>query len=267
MNGVSPNLPCSSSLQNTILEFKKSLQVSDEEAHSIERSTVLQKDSPLWFRVRKYRITASVFGDVMHRRADTPPDKLVLRILEQKQFQSPATQWGLDNESRAVEEYQKHQIANGHSELIVSSSGFIICKSHPFLGATPDGTVYDPASAEPYGIFEIKSPYSQRNKTPREACDSPGFYCNVNNGGIISLRKNHSYYCQVQGQMAISERSWCDFVIYTTKEINIQRIPFEPTFWNNELLPKLIEFYDKCMAPEIVSPMHALGLPMRDLRK
>ena len=89
----------------TILEFKKSLQVSNEEARSIERSTVLQKDSPSWFRVTKYRITASVFGDIMHRRADTPPDKLVLRILEQRWFQSIATQWGLDNESYAVQEY------------------------------------------------------------------------------------------------------------------------------------------------------------------
>ena len=37
-------------------------------------------------------------------------------------------------------------------------------------------------------------------------------------------------------------------------------------FWEKRLLPKLTEFYKKCIAPEIVSPMHALGQPIRDLR-
>ena len=32
------------------------------------------------------------------------------------------------------------------------------------------------------------------------------------------------------------------------------------------LLPKLSEFYDNCLAPEIVSPVHALGLPIRNLK-
>ena len=26
------------------------------------------------------------------------------------------------------------------------------------------------------------------------------------------------------------------------------------------------EFYDNCLAPEIVSPVHALGLPIRNLK-
>ena len=30
---------------------------------------------------------------------------------------------------------------------------------------------------------------------------------------------------------------------------------------------KLTEFYDNYFAPEIVSPLHSLRLPMRDLRK
>ena len=81
------------------------------------------------------------------------------------------------------------------------------------------------------------------------------------------LKKSHIYYAQVQGQMGIGERLWCDFVIYTCKGITIERINFDPHFWNDELLPKLISFYDNCVAPEIVSPVHVLGLPVRDLRK
>ena len=66
--------------------------------------------------------------------------------------------------------------------------------------------------------------------------------------------------------MAISKRKWCDFIIFTTKGLSVERIQFDSDFWN-ELLPKLIDFYDNCLAPEIVSPVHVLGIPVRDLRK
>ena len=64
----------------------------------------------------------------------------------------------------------------------------------------------------------------------------------------------------------MGERPWCDFVIYTTQGISVQRILFDNDYYNKELLPKLVSFYDNCNAPEIVSPAHALGLPLRDLR-
>ena len=66
--------------------------------------------------------------------------------------------------------------------------------------------------------------------------------------------------------MAIDERLLCDFVVCTPKEISIERIRFDPGYWNN-ILAKLTEFYDNCFAPEIVSRLHMLGLPMRDLRE
>ena len=74
---------------------------------------------------------------------------------------------------------------------------------------------------------------------------------------MLQLKKSHIYYCQIQGQMAIGERPWCDFVVYTKKYMS--------NTYN--LLPKLKSFYHDCVAPELVSPRHALGLPMRDLSK
>ena len=81
------------------------------------------------------------------------------------------------------------------------------------------------------------------------------------------LKLNHPHYSQAQGQMAISERSWCDFLLYTPKGISVQRIPFDPSYWEGELLPKLEEFWHKCVAPKIVQPVHHIGLPIRDMRK
>ena len=84
--------------------------------------------------------------------------------------------------------------------------------------------------------------------------------------GQIKLKESHQYYAQVQGQMGVGGRPWCDFVVYTKKDISIQRITFDENYWN-KLLPKLHSFYKNCVAPEIVSPVHALGLPLRDLSK
>ena len=99
-----------------------------------------------------------------------------------------------------------------------------------------------------------------------EACDSPGFCCNtviLGDKPCICLRKEHPYFSQVQGQMGIGQRPWCDFVVHTTKGTEIQCIKFDKMFWDQDLLPKLTEFYMNSVAPEIVSPMHTLGQPIR----
>ena len=288
----SPELPTSSSLQYSIDEFLKSLQVSEAEIRKVEKDTTGQRNSSLWYNVRRYRLTASRFGEVFHRRVDTRPDALVLRLLQQKQIFSPAIEWGIKQEPTAIAAYIQYQHDNGRSELTVGSMGFTICHQYPFLGATPDGGVYDPAELKhPFGLLEVKCPYSHKEHTPTEACSDSKFCCESHDGKI-QLKNSHSYFCQIQGQMAICKREWCDFVIYTMKGIvyivnpdnalalptmpiselhhmpsySGYRVHFNEEFWSNQLLPCLIKFYTKCIAPEIVSPVHVLGLPIRDLR-
>ena len=68
--------------------------------------------------------------------------------------------------------------------------------------------------------------------------------------------------------MAIGIRPWCDFIVYTSKGLTVEHVRYDQEFW--ELLPKLEEFYDKCVAPEIISPirvLRVLGLHLRDLRR
>lgn len=265
-----PTLPTQSALQYNIDEFKKSLHASDDDLRKIERDTREQRFSPLWFRVRRYRLTASYFGEVFRRKIVTPPDALVVRLLQQQKISSPAIEWGVKHESIAIEQYVKYQHSSGHPDLSVSAVGFHVCPSHPCLGASPDGGVYDPAyPTKPYGLLEIKCPYRYRDMTPLQACSDSSFYCSMSsiNSSSSVLKKTHPYYCQIQGQLAICDRPWCDFVVYTPKGLSVERINFDSNFWNNELLPKLLDFYNNCIAPEIVSPVHILGLPLRDLRK
>lgn len=265
-----PELPSKVELQERVQEFKKSLIIPAQKLREIEQTTRDQSLSTLWHSIRRYRITASYFGEVRRRLPTTPPQSLVLRMLGARQFKTPATEWGKEHEELALVKYQDYQHASGHENLHYSRSGFVISEDFPFLGASPDAVVYDPISASPFGLAEVKCPYSFRHMTPSQACMNREFCCvlEATNDGKehLKLRHNHPYYSQVQGQMAITGRAWCDFVIYTEKGISVERISFNRDFWQTDLLPKLIDFFDNCFAPEIISPIHVLGLPVRDLR-
>ena len=228
------SLPSTPAVKETVEAFKESLWMSPSQLRHIELSTGTQRNSPEWYSIRKYRITASRFGEILHRHLDTPPDRLVLSILQLRKFSSLATTWGIENETKAIQAYMDHKRSCGVDTFVVAPCGFFVCESHPFLGATPDGAVHDPsATYQPYGFLEVKCPYSHRNHTLAEACEMPGFFCRLEtcSDGTqqIKLRVNHSYYAQVQGQMAVGNRPWCDFVVYTTKDVSVERIDFDAT--------------------------------------
>ena len=104
--------------------------------------------------------------------------------------------------------------------------------------------------------------------SPVEACSAPVFFYTLDRLTCQpNLKENHAYFAQVQWQMVLGERLWCDFVVYTEKGISIQCITFDETYSKNKLMPKLTSFYDNCVVPEIVSSVHHIGLPLRDLSK
>ena len=109
----------------------------------------------------------------------------------------------------------------------------------------------------------------RHNISPMEASLTSGFCSSMQDSRGCStqlcLCENHPYFAQVQGQMATGGRPWCDFILFTTKGISVQRIPLNRDYWEKPLLPKLIDFYDNCLGPEIASPVHVLGLPIRNL--
>ena len=260
------NLPSKQQLLERVASFIDTLAVSEEKIREIERGTRDQHRSPAWFNARRYRLTASMFGEVLRRRVDTPPDALVLHIIEPKQFVSPSTEYGKKMESTALEKYQA---LKNDPAITVCNAGFVIYKEKPYLGATPDAYVHDPSRKEQYGLIEIKCPYKYRNITPEDACFNSDFCCTLSTQAgtrTLKLKQSHPYYSQIQGQLAITERKWCDFVIYTLKGISVETVTYDERFWKDRLLPTLVGFYENCVAPEIVSPVHLIGMRVRDLR-
>ena len=71
-----------------------------------------------------------------------------------------AIQWGVKNEALAIQIYSQHQQIHSRGRLTVCKVGFQVSRSHPFLGVSPDGGVYDPSCDQPYVSVEVKCPYS-----------------------------------------------------------------------------------------------------------
>ena len=84
----------------------------------------------------------------------------MLQILGTKQVTTPALEWGKAHEEAALQQYNDQQHSAGHSHLFCCRSGFIVSDDHPFLGASPDAVVYDPDNEDPFGLAEVKCPYS-----------------------------------------------------------------------------------------------------------
>ena len=96
-----------------------------------------------------------------------------------------------------------------------------------FLGASPDSVVQD-NSGHVVKLVEVECPHKARDKHIEELLDDTSFCCCRQNNRI-SLKTNHDYYYQVQGQMSIS---------------GIQHIliDFDETFWNSYCYPRSKSF-------------------------
>lgn len=219
-----------------------------------ERKTVGQRNNELWFEKRMNRLTASKFGFVIKRLPHTPCHNLVKSILYSRSLTSEAITFGRDHEDIAIKLYENS------TNNSVEPCGLFIDVSNPFLGASPDGIVGEE------GIVEVKCLASVKEETLSEAVKAKKNMClELSKEGEIKLKKNHNYFYQIQGQLAITSRNWCDFIVYTKKgEIFVERIQKDTTFWTKNMLPKLTRFYQDCLLPEILDSRIVREMKCRD---
>lgn len=214
----------------------------DIDPKDVEKSTREQANCLNWHNLRKNRVTASNFGKIMYRKSE-PTEKFIKNFCQPASFFSNATHYGKCNESKAKASYlQQNRGVHCHE------CGFVVNKNFAFLGATPDGVVCDEGKT---GIMEIKCPYSARNMTVKDACTSDeirDFFLEIDQNETMCLKKSHSHYAQVQGQLMITGVEFCDFVVYTQSDLFVQRI-FPDVIFMEHLLTKLVLFFKDHMRP------------------
>ena len=98
-------------------------------------------------------------------------------------------------------------------------------------GASPDGLVVDRATGEA-GLLEVKCLWSRRHKrqlAPLTKCPN-------------------RYFAQVQGQMEVCDREWCDLVLWVPHDVRVLRVPRDRAFWRDELGPAVTAFSEELSA-------------------
>ena len=218
------------------------MSLSQENCNKIECLTRGQANNLKWHEAKHERITSSNFGMICNMKESTKPENAIKSLLGYSTFSSAFTEWGISHEPAAR---KKYELVTGKK---VVQCGLVVHPKYPHLGASPDGLVNSD------GVLEIKCPASQKwkNLSPLDCCTDSKFYCYVNDKGDVTLKHSHKYFFQVQGQLALTSRKWCDFVIWTLKGISIERINFDQTFWL-QMVQKLDKFYTSAIIPELMT--------------
>ena len=74
-------------------------------------------------------------------------------------------------------------------------------------------------------------------------------YCK--NSKKITICKTHSYYNQIQMELALTCQSFCDFVFYTNKGMVIDRVEFDESAWN-KLSIRVLKFFFNYLLDNII---------------
>ena len=153
---------------------------------------MMEQRTEEWFAARLGKVTASKVSAVLAKkdsatRADYLTDLVLERLTGKQQefYQNEAMQWGTDTEPQARMAYE------AQSSNLVDELGFI---DHPTIanfGCSPDGVIGED------GLIEIKCPNSKTHLST-----------------LLSGKAPTKYIPQMQTQMAVMNRQWCDFVSF-----------------------------------------------------
>ncbi|XP_069108751.1 uncharacterized protein [Argopecten irradians] len=230
-----------------------SYKVTQTQAVNLEIATRDQSVSPLWYEHRMGRVTGSKAHDVLTRKATTPPDNLVRKIVGYATYdlsKKEAVKWGIDHEAECRLAYSKHQ-EKMHESFTCRDSGFVIDAEHPFLGASPDGIINCQCCGK--GTVEIKCPWKHRNRTVPDAAQMDKDFCLDKS---LKLKPNHRYYTQIQMQMFVTKCSYTDFVVFTKCQpeasMVIIRVLIDKSF-TEKLVEKCETFVKSYVLPELVT--------------
>ena len=157
---------------------QEKLLKTKEQIISIECNTRGQSDSNLWFEERRLCLTASNFGLVLKRRESIFPKSILTKqftsVNSKTKTRKPCL-WGQSNEQNAITKYLEKCNHDGQCIKACVQCGLVVNAEAPWLGGSPDCFLHDPSEEKPYGIGEVKCPFSKKDMTIEDACSDSSF--------------------------------------------------------------------------------------------
>lgn len=167
-----------------------------------------------WYSARNGRITASLAAACLGRdpyRGPLAAFNQITGITKQREANRDQ-QWGIEFEASALACYE---IETGH---LYTPTGLWVHDTYDWLGASPDGLVGSD------GLVEAKCP------------------------SIVPPDPPDHHLIQMAVQMAVLNRSWCDYIAWNQNEHIIRRVNRDMDA-EAELIRLLAEFYEQHIKP------------------
>jgi len=176
----------------------------------------IEQGSPEWFALRAGKVTASRVADILAKTKTGPSASRQNYLIElalqrttgiiQESYTNAAMEWGTQTEPQARVAYEVN------TNNFVDQVAFIDHPNIAWFGCSPDGLVSD------RGLVEIKCPNSATHWEYFKSKEPP-----------------KKYFIQMQAQMAVSGRDWCDFISFDPRmpdrsQLLIVNVPRDPEF-------------------------------------
>ena len=85
---------------------------------------------------------------------------------------------------------------------MISKAGLFVDIENPYMGASPDGIIQCHCCG--IGSLEVKCPFSSKEKLPD---DNDSTFCMIKKDDNWMLKRDHSYYYQVQMELHVCRLS------------------------------------------------------------
>ena len=182
----------------------------------------MEQGSESWFQVRLTIVTSSHFSDVLNTGSGRATYMWV-KIVEKQQnrckptYQSAAMKNGVENEQHARKFYEDKY----HNGKPMEQIGFIRWGQ---IGCSPDGLVDDD------GIIEIKCSEGRSH-----------YELMLKNESRFEKKVPTTHIPQIQGNLWITDRKWCDYISYDVWGLNAPfsciRVDRDNAYIDNILAP------------------------------
>ncbi|KAJ8678958.1 hypothetical protein QAD02_014745 [Eretmocerus hayati] len=228
-------------LARELLRGLQLIEITNDDVLAIEEDTRGQAHNYLWHWHRKHRMSCSLFSRVCHV---TPAGaaNLVRDIMDPQPIYNAAIEHGRKYEGTAVKAWNDCHC--GYLNLV--ECGLFVHPEHPEICGTPDRL------NAVLSVLEIKCPYKARyDYIDDTTVPSLIPYLQKDIHGNWALKKNSPYYYQVQGQLLVTGRLFCDFAVWTFKDMVRVSIERDEKFIDY-MLKKLKEFNKLYLQPAIL---------------
>ncbi|CAL9686377.1 unnamed protein product [Knipowitschia caucasica] len=228
-------------LRQHCLTILKDVTVTPEQAVNVERLTREQNKCKEWFHFRLGRITASNMKAVCDYNSASPASSTIQAVCGRKPVKTKATDYGLKHEGIALSAYTE-KMCQQHENFFVKKCGLFLNGRYSHVGATPDGIVQCDCCG--VGLVEVKCPYTAKEK----GLSSVDY---IKEGHLID---KHKYKYQIQTQLTVTQKAYCDFVVWSPTGMFIQRIEPDQAL-EEEILKKSEDFFLSVVLPEMTGSL------------